>query len=72
MQSVTDSQGIEFLIGSMVIKGEYITHDERTQKKGGYVFQDYKSSQFVYYFTNLVIGIDLQLKKIPSKNSLKV
>jgi hypothetical protein len=30
MRSITDSKGIEFLIGSMVIKGEYLTQDERT------------------------------------------
>jgi hypothetical protein len=72
MRSVTDSQGIEFLIGSMVIKGEYLTHDERTWKKGGYVFQYYKLGQVVYHFTNLVIGTNLQLQTIPSKNSSKV
>jgi hypothetical protein len=33
MRSVTDSEGIEFPIGSMVIKGEYLTQDERTQRK---------------------------------------
>ena len=31
--SLTDSEGIHFPIGSMVIKGEYMTLDERTQKK---------------------------------------
>ena len=28
--SITDSKGIHFPIGSMVIKGEYLTLDERT------------------------------------------
>ena len=28
--SVTDSEDIHFLVGSMVIKGEYLTLDERT------------------------------------------
>jgi hypothetical protein len=59
MRSVTDFEGIEFLIGSMVIKGEYLTRDERTRKKGGYVFQYYKPRQFVYHFTNLVVGTNL-------------
>jgi hypothetical protein len=47
MQSVIDSEGIKFLIGSMVIKGEYMTHDEKTQKKGGYVFQYYGPGEFI-------------------------
>jgi hypothetical protein len=40
MRSVT-YEGIEFPIGSMVIKGEYLTQDEIKQNKGGYVFQYY-------------------------------
>jgi hypothetical protein len=42
MQSMRYSKGIEFMIGLMVIKGEYLTQDGRKQKKGGYVFQDYR------------------------------
>ena len=61
MWSVTDFEGIEFLFGLMVIKGEYLTHDERTWKKGGYVFQYYKLGQVVYHFKKLVIGTNLQL-----------
>ena len=38
--SPTDFEGIHFSIGSMVIKGEYLRLDERTQKKKGYVFED--------------------------------
>jgi len=72
MRSVTESEGIEFLIGLMVIKQEYMTWDEITRKKGGYVFQDYKPGQVVYHFTNLVIGTNLQLQIIPGKNSSKV
>ena len=72
MRLVTDFEGIEFPIGSMVIKGEYLTQDKRIQKKGGYVFQDYKLGQFVYHFTNLVIGTNLQLQTMPSRNSSKI
>jgi hypothetical protein len=39
---VTDFESIEFLIGSMVIKGEYLNRDERTPNKGGYVYQYYR------------------------------
>jgi len=59
MRSVTNSKGIEFFIGSMVIEGQYMTWDERTQKKGGYVFQYYKPGQVIYHFTNLVIGTNI-------------
>jgi hypothetical protein len=72
MRSVTDSEGIEFMIGSMVIKGEYLTQDERTWKKGGYVFQYYRPGEVVYHFMNLVVGTNLQLQTMPSKNSSKV
>jgi hypothetical protein len=60
------------MIGSMVIKGEYLTQDERTQKKGGYVFQYYRPGEVVYHFMNLVVGTNLQLQTMPSKNSSKV
>jgi hypothetical protein len=72
IRSVIVSEGIEFMIGLMVIKGEYLTWDERTQKKGGYVFQDYKPGEVVYNFTNLVVGTNFQLKTMTSKNSSKV
>jgi hypothetical protein len=42
MQSITNSTRIEFPIGLMVINKEYMKHDGRTRKKGGYVFQDYR------------------------------
>jgi hypothetical protein len=56
----------------MVIKGEYITWDERKLNKGGYVFQDYKLGQVIYHFTNLVVCTNLQVQTMLSKNSLKV
>ena len=70
--SLTDSEGIHFLIGSMVIKGEYMTLDERTRKKKGYKFQDYRPCHFVYHYTNLIIGTNIQLQTMPNKNSSKV
>ena len=70
--SVTDSKGIHFLIGSMVIKGEYPTLHERTRKKKGYVFEDYRPCHFVYHYTNLIIGTNIQLQTMASKNSSEV
>ena len=55
----------------MVIKGEYMTLDERTQKKG-YVFEDYRPCHFVYHYTNLIIGTNIQLQTMSSKNSSMV
>ena len=57
--SLTDSEGIHFPIGSMVIKGEYLTLDERTRKKKGYVFEDYIPCHFVYHYTSLIIGTNI-------------
>jgi hypothetical protein len=70
--SLMDSKGNQFLIGSMVIKGEYLTQDERTWKKCGYVFQDYRPGESIYHFTNLVIGTNLQLQTMTRKHSSKV
>ena len=72
MQSVKNSKGVEFLNGSKLIKREYITRDERTRKKCGYLFQYYKPGQVIYHFTYLVIGTNLQLQTIPRKKSSKV
>ena len=36
--SLSDSEGNDFPIGSMVIKGEYLTHVSHTREKKGYVF----------------------------------
>ena len=65
------SEGNDFPIGSMVIKREYLTQVSHARKKKGYVFEDYKLGQIVYHYTNLVIGTNLQLQTIPSKNSSK-
>ena len=70
--SLTDSESIHFPVGSIFIKGEYLTLDERTRKKKGYVFEDYRPCHFVYHYTNLIIGTNIQLQTMPSKNSSKV
>ena len=70
--SLTNSEGIHFPLGSMVIKGEYLTLDERTRKKKGYVFEDYRPCHFVYHYTNLRIGTNIKLHTMPSNNSSKV
>ena len=35
--SLTDDEGIEFPIGSMVVKGEYLTLDGKSRKTSGYI-----------------------------------
>jgi hypothetical protein len=47
MRLVIASRGIGFSIGSMIIKTRYLTHDKRTQNKGGYVFQDYRQGEYL-------------------------
>ena len=46
--SMTDDENNHFPIGSMVVKGEYLTHDNNARKKGGYVYRDYKPGASVY------------------------
>ena len=43
----------------MVVKGEYLTHDNNLRKKGGYFYRDYKLGASVYHFTNLIVGTNL-------------
>ena len=42
LEPVIDDKDNEFPIGSMVIKGEYLTLATRQKQKDGYVYQDYK------------------------------
>ena len=70
--SMTENENNHFLIGYMVVKGEYLTHENNARKKGGYLYRDYKPSAIVYQFTNLIIGTNLQVRTIPSQNSSKV
>ena len=55
IMSMTDDENNHFPIGSMVVKGEYLTHDNNARKKGGYVYRDYKIGASVYHFTNVEI-----------------
>jgi hypothetical protein len=63
---------IEYLIGLMVDKGEYLTLKKKSRNNGGYVFMDYRPSALLYHFTNLVIGTNIQLQTITRKRTLKV
>ena len=72
LEPVTDDENIEFLIGSMVIKGEYLTLKAQQKRKGEYVYQDYKPGAIVYHFTNLVVGINIKLRTLSHKNSSHV
>ena len=72
IMSMTDDENNHFPLSSMVVKGEYLTHDTNVRKKGGYVYRDYKPGANVYPFTNLIIGTNLQVRTMPSRNSSKV
>ena len=67
-----DDENNDFPIGYMVVKGENLTHDNNARKNGGYVYKDYKPGASVYHFTNLIIGTNLQVWTMPSRNSLKI
>ena len=38
--SMTNDENNHFPIGSMDVKGEYLTQDNTPRKKGGYVYRD--------------------------------
>ena len=38
------------------------------RKEGGYVYQDYRPRAIAYHFTNLVVGINIKLRKLGQKN----
>ena len=61
IMSMIGNENNHFPIESMVVKGEYLTHDNNARKKGVYVYRDYKLGASVYHFTNLIIGTNLQV-----------
>ena len=69
--SLSDSEGNDFPIGLIIIKGESLTKVSHTWKKKGYVFEYYRPGQNVYHYTNLVISTNLQLQTMPKNNSSK-
>ena len=52
----------------MVIKGDYLTVTTEQKRKSGYVYQDYRLGAIVYHFTNLVVGININMGKVSNKN----
>ena len=68
LEPVLDDENIEFPNGSMVIKGEYLTLAAQQKRKGWYVYQDYRPGAIVYYFTNLVVGINIKMHILSNKN----
>ena len=42
IEPVTDDENIEFPTSSMVIKWEYLTLATQEERKGGYVYHDYR------------------------------
>ena len=50
LEPIKDDENIEFPTGSMVIKGEYLTLASQQERKGGYVYQDYRPGSIVYHF----------------------
>ena len=67
-----DDEGNEFLIASMVVEGEYITLDGKSRSTSGHVFVDYRPGSVVYLFTNLIVGMNIHLQTMSTKNSTKV
>ena len=70
--SLIDDESNEFPIGSMVVEGEYLTLEGKSRRTSGHVFMDYKPGYVVYHFTNLIIGMNIHLQTMSTKNSTKV
>ena len=68
MKTTTSTSGLWLLKVNTLV----LTHDNNARNKGGYVYRDYKPGASVYHFTDLIIGTNLQVRIMPSRNSLKV
>jgi hypothetical protein len=64
---VIDDEDNEFPMGSMVIKGEYLTLATQQKMKDGYLYQDYKPVVVVYHFTNLIVSTNIKLHTLSKK-----
>ena len=71
-RSLIDDEGNGFPIGWMVVKGEYLTLDGKSRRTSGYVFVDYIPGSVVSHFTNLIVGTNIHIQKMSTKNSTKV
>ena len=56
----------------MVVEGEYLTLDWKSKRTSGNVFVDYRPGFVVYHFTNLIVGTNIHLQIMSTKNSTKV
>ena len=72
LEPVIYDEDNEFPVGSMVIKGEYLTLTTQQKKKHGYVYQDYKPGAIVYHYTNLIVGTNIKLCTLFKKNRIEV
>ena len=72
LEPVIDDEDNEFSVGSIVIKGEYLTLATQQKKKYGYVYQDYKPGAIVYHYTNLIVGTNIKLRTLSKTNRRQV
>ena len=72
IMSMNDDENNHFPIGSMVVKGEYLTHDNNARKKGGYVYKDYKPGAKCVSLYQLNHWYKPQVRTMPRQNSSKV
>ena len=72
LELVINDEDNEFPVGSMVIKGEYLTLATQQKKKDGYIYHDYKPGAIVYHYTNLIVGTNNKLHTLSKKNRTQV
>ena len=68
LEPITNDENIEFPTISMVIKGDYLALATQQKRKGGYVYQDYRPGAIAYHFTNLAVGIKINLRTLGHQN----
>lgn len=44
----------------------------KNMEEKGYVFEHFRLGHFIYHYTNIVVGTNLQLQTMSRKKSLKV
>ena len=56
----------------MVVEGEYLTLDGKSRRTSGHVFVYYRPDSVAYHITNLIVGTNIHIQTISTKNSTKV
>ena len=68
-ESMTDGDGQEYPIGSVVIEGTY--YQQIKIDKNGIIFVDYRPGQKVLHYSHLVLATKINLETLPKRGRAK-